>query len=265
MANYTDLVRDLRSGLEDMVLDSRGMSKLRAYLNSYVISPAFEELTRSTAQVIDSLDRVRFRIVMGMGQIVVAPAEQEGTYNEQMATVFARFQDEDHHERESGKQEKDPGITHVAAGIVALAARMEPQPFTGLEDHCRRYVNFRDATLVGFAREAGFYLRYLDQIAPLEESGLLVSRPVISTDGKRLQARDSFDIALALQLVAQEDEVVTNDADLDGPERVLVITGAAVAHNARDRHPTKSPCTERVVHLNQPPGRPWRDTRKCVG
>ncbi|RMB60196.1 MutS-related protein [Tessaracoccus antarcticus] len=225
MADYTHLVQDLRARLDAVTLHSRGMSAVHAYLESYATSPEFEELIRSTGEVINALDRVRFRISMEMGLIVVTPAEQEGTYNEQMAALFERFQDDAVPRGEGGKQEKDPGITHVTAGIVAQAARMEPKPFTVLAEHCRQNANFRDETLVRFAQEAGFYLAYLGEIAPLEEAGLAFCRPGITVDGKRLEARDSFDLALALQVVAKGEDVVTNDAQLDGAERVLVVTG----------------------------------------
>ncbi|MEO7586609.1 MAG: hypothetical protein ABIS84_01125 [Arachnia sp.] len=225
MADYAQLVLDLRSGLDDTALRSRGMHSVHAYLERYATSREFQELSASTAAVIEALDRVRFRIVMEMGQIVVTPAEEAGEYNEQMADLFSRFQDGDA-EKHAGKgREKDPGITHVTAGVVAQAARMAPEPFTVLEEHCRRNADFRDATLVTLARESGFYLAYLDAIAPLEQAGLAFCRPVITVDGKRLEARDAFDLALALQLVAKEEPVVTNDAQMEGPERVLVITG----------------------------------------
>lgn len=224
MADYTDLVRDLRSGLDEAVLNSRGMSRIRADLSAYVESRTFQDLTQSTAAVIDTLNRVQFHILMTTGQILVTPAEQEGSYTDQMAALFDRFQD-GQEDRETGKRVSDPGISHVTAQIVGQAAMMQPEPFQALEDHCRRYVDFRDATLTTFALESGFYLSYFDHIAPFESAGLVFCRPRIVPNGKSLQALDSFDLALAMQMVEQGEHVVTNDALLEGPERVLVVTG----------------------------------------
>ncbi|MDO5737063.1 MAG: hypothetical protein Q4P15_11375 [Propionibacteriaceae bacterium] len=224
MAAYTTLVRDLRSWLGDVGLHSRGMSKVREYLEGYATSPAFMDLAQSTAAVIDSLDRVQFHILMTTGQILVTPAVEEGSYTDQMVTLFERFQDGQENAA-TGKRVSDPGISHVTAQIVAQVARMEPEPFQALENHCRRFADFQDATLVRFVLESGFYLSYLALIAPIEDAGLVFSRPRIVLHGKHLQALESFDLALAGQLVTQGEHVVTNDACLDGPERVLVITG----------------------------------------
>ncbi len=224
MADYTDLVRDLRSGLDASVLNSRGMSRIRADLRKYVESRTFQDLTQATAAVIETLDRVQFHILLTTGQILVTPAELGGKYTEHMATLFDRFQD-DQEESETGKRVSDPGISHVTAQIVGQAARMQPEPFQALEEHCRRYVDFRDATLTAFALESGFYLSYLDHIAPFEDTGLVFCRPRIIPNGKSLRASDSFDLALAKHMVEQREHVVTNDARLDGPERVLVVTG----------------------------------------
>ena len=224
MADYTDLVRDLRSALDGSVLTSRGISRIRADLSAYVESQSFQDLTQSTEAVIDSLNQVQFHILLTTGQILVTPAEQDGSYTDQMAALFDRFQD-DQEDSETGKRVSDPGISHVTAQIVGQAARMQPEPFQALEDHCRRYVDFRDATLTAFALESGFYLSYLDHIAPFEGAGLVFCRPRIVPNGKSLQALDSFDLALAKQVVEQGEHVVTNDARLDGPERVLVVTG----------------------------------------
>lgn len=224
MVAYTDLVRNFHAGLEATTLQSRGMTRIRTDLGCYVDSPAFQDLSRSTAAVIDSLNKVQFHILMMTDHILVTPAEQAGGYTKEMAALFERFQD-GQEDVVTGKRVKDPGISHITAQVVAEAARMQPEPFQALEEHCRRHADFRDETLMRFALESWFYLSYLHQIAPLEEAGVVFSRPRIVPNGKRLHADDAFDLALAMQLVSQDNPIVTNDARMDGAERVLVITG----------------------------------------
>jgi hypothetical protein len=225
MARYGELVTRLSQQLEGADLGSRGLRAMRDHLLRHRSSQEFEELVSSTDATLAGLDAVSASLRIEPGRITVSPAGDDGEYSQQVAELFGRFVDESQPvEHRPFKRAHDPGLTHIAAQVVAEMARLFPEPFQALEEHCRRHGEFRDPVLLRFADESRFYLTYLDMVASLEARGLTFSRPRLSLTDKTVHARDCFDLSLALRL-APRDVPVTNDVRLDGPERILVITG----------------------------------------
>jgi DNA mismatch repair protein MutS len=79
--------------------------------------------------------------------------------------------------------------------------------------------------MVVFDREVQFYLAYLDYIAPLRRTGLPFCYPVLSDTDQDVCSHDGFDVALAHKLLKEDATVVGNDFDLQGGERILVVSG----------------------------------------
>lgn len=77
-----------------------------------------------------------------------------------------------------------------------------------------------------FDREIQFYVAYLEHIAPLRAAGLCFAYPQVVERATAVRAYETFDLALAAQLIGDQREVVRNDFELHPPERVLVVTGA---------------------------------------
>jgi len=59
----------------------------------------------------------------------------------------------------------------------------------------------------------------------LTETGLRFCYPLISNQSKEVEARGTFDLALAMKLAKVHDSVVPNDFDLKGRERIFVVSG----------------------------------------
>jgi DNA mismatch repair ATPase MutS len=118
-----------------------------------------------------------------------------------------------------------PGLTHVGARILALVARLFPEEFSALAEYCRRHAGFADPVIRRFDREIQFYLAYLEYIAPLRSAGLSFCYPDLTSDSKDIFARETFDLALAARLVRGGKAVISNDFELAGPERVIVVSG----------------------------------------
>jgi DNA mismatch repair protein MutS len=66
---------------------------------------------------------------------------------------------------------------------------------------------------------------YLDFIAEFKRKGLPFCYPQVSTTDKAEFVRDGFDLALALATRDDAKPIVLNDFSLDGPERIIVVTG----------------------------------------
>lgn len=104
-------------------------------------------------------------------------------------------------------------------------ARLHPELFNQLRSFPDRHRDFLDRVITGFDREVQLYLAYLELITPLQAAGLPLCTPEVHLGGGRIAAENTFDLALAVQLVEQQRPVVCNDISLAGDERILVVTG----------------------------------------
>lgn len=116
-------------------------------------------------------------------------------------------------------------MSHVEAKILEFVAKLYPEPFAALDGFCAQHPTFLDPTLQAFEREIQFYVAYLDFIAGLKRDGLPFCYPEVSATDKAISVREGFDLALAHARRYSDQPLVRNDFSLQGPERVLVVTG----------------------------------------
>lgn len=217
---------------------SRALLRLRDYLDRYRSSAAFTALADDTRDTRAALAKVRYCTRIKGGRVDVSRYEGEADYSAVVLATFERF------ERDAAKDylvpyRMEPGMSHIAAEIADLVARLFPDEFAVLEEFCRRHAAFPDEALQLVSRELQLYLAYLDYIAPMKQAGLRFCYPEVSASAKSVSATDTFDLALARQLVTgnrrgnkpgtrpreQPRPVVSNSFHLEGDERVLVVTG----------------------------------------
>jgi DNA mismatch repair ATPase MutS len=113
----------------------------------------------------------------------------------------------------------------VEIGILRRVARLHRPVFRALETWAERHHAFLDPGIAAFAEDLGFYLGWLDSIAPLRDAGLPFCYPTVTASGAGMSARGLFDLALALRRAPPGDGIVTSDLELSSAERLLVITG----------------------------------------
>jgi len=116
-------------------------------------------------------------------------------------------------------------MNHVEAAIVERVARLHPDVFATVDEVLAAHADFVEPTIARFDAEVDFYLAYLEHIDRLRTRGLPFAYPSVDPDGKHLRARDLFDLALADRLAPADGRVVTNDVELAGPERIIVVSG----------------------------------------
>jgi DNA mismatch repair ATPase MutS len=224
-ATYRHALVTLTEALDQFELASPGLQALRDYLASYTRSEeSFQQLAADIDAVLDGLDRVRYTLRIKGARVTVSAYHDEADYTIEVEDTFARFREqagEGHLMKVS-----DPGsMDHVEARIAQLLALLDPAPFSALEQFCREHRGFVDDRVARFDREAQFYLAYLEHQARLSRNGLGFCHPTVSTTSKHTAVDGGFDIALAGKLAAEGAAVVTNDFQLEGRERVLVVTG----------------------------------------
>jgi DNA mismatch repair protein MutS len=221
---YCEAVTALAGGLGEVTVGSRGLLGLQRYLERYVSSAAFTGLQAETRRLEEALDEVEYCIVVKGDRVTVGRYSDEVDYSEQVTQTFARFQQgavTDYRDARPDWKEED----FAAVAVLHLVSRLYPDLFAALDRFCQQHASYLDPTVARADREFEFYLSYLDYIQPLREAGLALGYPQMSAQSKDEQVLDTFDLALAAQLVGQGGRVVCNDIMLTGSERILVISG----------------------------------------
>jgi DNA mismatch repair protein MutS len=223
-AIYCDAVTCLARHLASAPVSSRALLAFRDYLASYVASAGFTTLADDTRSRKDALSQIRYCTRINGGRVEVSRYTGEADYSAAVLRTFERFKQgaaKDYLIRYRVR----PGMNHIAAQIAELAARLFPEQFTALEEYCRQHAAFVDEGIQQVGRELQFYLAFGDYIRPVRAAGLSLCYPEVSASSKDVRAVGTFDLALAHKLSDGRTPVVTNDFRLDGPERIIVVTG----------------------------------------
>ncbi len=223
-AIYCDAVRTLAASLGRLPISSRGLLAFRDYLAGYADSPAFARLAADTAARKADLAGVCYLVRIKGPRVEVSRYEGAPDYSAEIEATFARFAQGEANDYRVHYRVW-PGMTGVGAKIVELVARLFPAEFTALAGYCQAHAVFVDPVIDRFDRELQFYLSYLDYIRPVQAAGLEFCFPELSADSKAVCAIRTFDLALAAKLTGSDSTVVTNDFQLTGAERIIVVSG----------------------------------------
>jgi len=221
---YCQGVRALAQELAASDVASRGLRGLCSYLAGYTASEAFTSLAGQAQALKDELARIRYVLRIHGPRVTVTRYDGEPDYGAEVAEAFAKFRQgavKSHLASLPDYAEMD----HVEAQIAGLVARLYPDVFQALDAYCTRYRDYLDPVIGRFDREAQFCLAYLELISRCKAAGLPFCYPRVSAGSKEIAAEDTFDLALADKLAAAGGTVVTNDFQLEGPQRVFVVSG----------------------------------------
>ncbi|HEY7324407.1 MAG TPA: hypothetical protein VH520_06250 [Streptosporangiaceae bacterium] len=223
-AIYCDAVRTLAAALTDRPIQSRGLRSFRDYLTRYARSPAFERLDADTAERKKDLSQITYLVRIKGPRVEVSRYDGEPDYSAEVEDAFARFQQGEVSDYRL-QYRTPPAMSGVAEQILTLVARLFREEFAALAEFCDQNARFADPVIDQFDRELQFYRAYLDYVAPLRAAGLRFCYPDLTDSSKEVFAIQTFDLALAAKLTATGTTVVTNEFQLTGPERVMVVSG----------------------------------------
>ena len=205
-------------------LRSRGLALFRDYLCQYSGSARFRTLRAETDELKQALSEIRYGLLIRDSSIVVRRCEGEPDYTAEVAATFAKFA------QRAAKSHlvefpDSPEMNHVEAAILTRVARLNPAAFAELGAYRARHGGYCDEKIAAFDREIQFYMSYLEHMARLRRAGLEFCYPRLSAASKAVHACQTYDLALAAQLVAEDKVVVRNDFHLKGKERIFVVSG----------------------------------------
>jgi len=221
---YCDAVAQLTAHLSRAKVSSRGLRAFREYVTQYARSPEFQSLWTEAQEVKEALRSVKYCVVIQPGKFSVRAYEGESDYTVEIERTFAKFRQGAVKDYLADLRDTR-GMNHIEAKILEFVARLHPQPFAALDQFCARHNPFVDEVLRRFDREIQFYVAYLEFIAGFKHQGLPFCYPEVSAHHKEEYVQDSFDLALANVLRHSQRPIVCNDFFLQGPERIIVVTG----------------------------------------
>jgi len=216
----TDLVRDLANA----PLTSRGLLAFRSWVQNYAQSQAFRSFITEAQQVKQALSELKYCVIIESGKFKVKRYEGETDYSIEIEKTFEKFQ-QGKVDSYLVKLPERTGMSHIEAQILDSVARLYPEPFAALDRFCAHHDRFLDETIQRFDREIQFYVAYLDFIGDLRRKGLPFCYPQVSATDKNIFVRNGFDLALAHAVHSITKPIVLNDFALEGPERIIVVTG----------------------------------------
>lgn len=220
---YCAAVEGLNRDLAAAVPASQGMREFQDYLAGYVKSSGFLEVVRDADQVKDSLGHVRYCVRVKGSRVTVTREEDNSDYTADVRETFARFrQGEVKDYRTQGRTVL--AMDHVEEWVLDGVVQLFPAEFSALQAFNSQHAAFQSELIAAFDKEIQFYLAYLDVIAEQVEEGLSFCVPMVGRS-KDVHVTGTFDLALAVQIGARARSMVTNDIELGGAERILVVSG----------------------------------------
>lgn len=221
---YVDAVEALTAALETEAVHSTALKRVSDWLRRYVASRRFTSLRNDVDAVERSLTAVAYCVDIQADRVTVRRYDDEADYSAQVAATFERFRQGDVDDHRV-KFTSWPDMNHIETAVLERVARLFPDTFTLLDQFSEKHADYVDPSLAGFDRELQFYLSYQQLRLHLEDAGLATSYPRLSKRSKHVFARETYDLALAVKLAGERRPVVTNDVELSGKERILVVSG----------------------------------------
>jgi DNA mismatch repair protein MutS len=221
---YIRAIDGLAGDLKALDLASRGLVAFRSELERYKRSDSFQALAAEAARIAGELSAIRYTLQIRDASVTVRDYAGEADYTAAVQETFRKFQQSETGSDRRFKLKESFGMNHVEAWILEHVALLNPERFGRLAEFCRVHAEFVHPAIGRFDREIQFYRSYLEYTELFRPAGLAFCLPRVSRE-KSVSARETFELALAEQLVHEKGTVVCNDFRLEEMERVLVITG----------------------------------------
>ena len=219
-------VLELREGLGQAKAGSTALSAFRDYLGGYVQSAAFTTLQADTRRVKAAIHGVSYRLRIHGPKVTISRFRPEPDYSAEVSETFAKFRQNGTGKGYDWRFDQGSNMNHVEAAILERVARLHPDVFAALHDYAEGHRAFLDPTIARFDREVRFYLAWLDFIERVRRgTDLRFCYPEVSKGSHAVDGRRVFDLALAASLLGAGSRVVANDVELQGGERIMLVSG----------------------------------------
>ncbi|MDR0916137.1 MAG: hypothetical protein LBN02_02980 [Oscillospiraceae bacterium] len=219
---YVGVVESLAAYVEPKSFESLGLSEFREYLLTFSASTGFREFADRVRRIREGLTEVRYNMRIRNTTLRVRKFEGEIDRGTEILDLFRKFEQggEKQYQITVSQGNLEP---HVENEVLEMVARIYRDLFLDLDNFCAEYLHFVDETLRRFSREVQFYVLWNDFLAPMREAGLKFCYPTLVNGNEQIYVKAGFDVALGMRL--RNAGIVTNDFELNAPERIIVVTG----------------------------------------
>lgn len=224
IALYAHAVADLVENLEKQPLLSVGLTGFRDYLRRYYQSDQFAGLLEATKSLKSKLAAVQYCVIIKDNWVRVKKYEGEEDYSVRVQQAFEKFKQKEVRNY-SVDIRSTGGMGHVESRILDCVSSLFPEVFKDLDEYCLKYKSVQDPIIQQFDREIQFFISYLDFIQDIKTHGLRFCYPTLLTTHKNVHLKSGFDLTLAFRNTRENIPVVCNDLDLNGTERIIVVSG----------------------------------------
>lgn len=168
---YCQAVLSLKKELFQVNLASQGLLSVRAFLEDYVQSTAFQTLYQQALAIQQSLAKIRYCIILQNGTVRVRNYEGEIDYSEEILKTFAKFKQGA--VKDYRVELRQPsGMNHIEAKILEFVARLNPTEFKALDHFCEQHPQFIHPVIQRLDREMLFYISYLVILSILNDAAI---------------------------------------------------------------------------------------------
>jgi DNA mismatch repair ATPase MutS len=220
---YVSAIDGHADALRTLTPASEAFTRWTAWLADYATGDNYLTMRSDVDAVRRALSDIHYCLLIQPGRIDVARHTGEADYAEQVLATFSRFRQGD--VPPVAYRFTDYDMNHVEAAVLDHVTRLFPDEFASLDAFCTDHPRFLDPTVAAFDREVQVYRAWLAYLRPMRLAGLPVCYPTVTTTSHAEHVRGCYDAALATHLVPQGQPLVSNDYQLEGSERILVVTG----------------------------------------
>jgi DNA mismatch repair protein MutS len=214
---YTEAVETAWSRLRGLPIESEGLAGFTRYLGEIAGSEKFRELRRRARAAAEARDQIKIRVWIEGDRIRVTREEHGEDLSALVDSLFSRFKGDG--EGAEVKYVKTTGDTsHIHAAILRGAFKMYRTQYDILRRFSEDSPSFIDDGIANFAKEAEFYLIYVNYMRSLEQMGYRFAIPSFTDGG--IYVRKFYNL-----LLAKRGFAVPNDIQTDGSRSIFVITG----------------------------------------
>ena len=218
---YCDVYEELAKSLDSAGLASDGMKGFLSVLKEILESGGYRKLEEQIKKVLEEIRQLRFVITYDKDRMSVELRELEGEGNYGKMLREKRGGDV---RRLQNPFIADPTLTEMEQSCLEVIQKKKPELFAHIEQTAEMSEGYEKEVLHRFEREVIFYLSFRSLQLDMEESGFKFAEPSMD-EGRKMEAKGLYDMALALTNRTKEKEVVPNDFGYEEGEKFFVLTG----------------------------------------